>query len=42
MFQIIHNSSANEHRSTNLKLSDTKLDSEESYLEKVKSFLMQK
>lgn len=42
MFQIIDKSSANDHRSTNLRLNDIKLDSEDSYLEKVKSFLMQK
>lgn len=38
MFQIIHNSSANDHKSINLRLSDSKLDPEESYLEKVKIF----
>lgn len=39
MFQIIHNSSANDYSSTNLRLNDIKLDSEESCLEKVKIFL---
>lgn len=42
MFQIIHNSFANDYRSTNLRLNDIKLDSEESYLEKVKYVLKEK
>lgn len=42
MFEIIHISSANDHRPTSLRLNGIKLDPEESYLEKVKNFLKQK
>lgn len=43
MFQIIHNRSANDYMSTNLRLNDNiKLAPEESYLEKVKNYLKQK
>lgn len=38
MFQIIHISSANDHRSTSLRLNDIKLDPEECHIEKVKFF----
>lgn len=38
MFQIIHNSSANNYRFTNLRLNDIKFDPKESYLEKIKKF----
>lgn len=41
MFQIIHISSANDHRSKSLRLNGIKLDPEESYIEKVKNFLKQ-
>lgn len=41
MFQIIHISSANDHRSTSLRLNDIKLDPEECYIEKVKIFFKQ-
>ena len=42
MFQIIHISSANDHRSTSLRLNDIKLDPEKSYIEKVKNFFKHK
>lgn len=41
MFQIIHISSANDHRSTNLRLNDIKLDPRKISIERVRIFFKQ-